>query len=202
MSCINYTNNCAFTLCLKMVKKQCTFPFDACPIHSPFRFGHLTHRNFSARALFCHNSFAKVITQILRPRKKLFGCTLPTNPNVQGRLNIFFFFFKFKFFPQKIKFFHKNGFSSKFQSTKLTPKNRQKNLLFFTKYSWQALLLCNKSFDHLEILVFDSTLSFKTTKCTKKNYLKKKSNRPTLSFFLETCNTTKQLFFYWPNQRN
>ena len=162
-----------------MVKKQCTFAFDACPIHSPFRFGHLTHRNFSARALFCHNSFAKVITQLLRPRKKLSGCTLPTNPNVQGRLIFFFFFWKKSKNsnfppPPKNQTFHKNVFSSKFQSTKLTPKNRQKNLLFFTKHSWQALLLCNKSFDHLEILVFDSTLSFKTTKCTHKKLFKKK----------------------------
>ena len=41
------------------------FNFDACPMHSPFRFVHLTHQNLSVRALFCHNSLAKVNTQLL-----------------------------------------------------------------------------------------------------------------------------------------
>ena len=41
------------------------FNFDACPMHSPFRFVHLTHQNLSARALFCLNSLAKVNTQLL-----------------------------------------------------------------------------------------------------------------------------------------
>ena len=41
------------------------FNFDACPVHSPFGFVHLTHQNLSARALFCHNSLAKVNTQLL-----------------------------------------------------------------------------------------------------------------------------------------
>ena len=41
------------------------FNFDACPMHSPFGFVHLTHQNLSARALFCHNSLAKVNTQLL-----------------------------------------------------------------------------------------------------------------------------------------
>ena len=40
------------------------FNFDACPVHSPFGFVHLTHQNLSARALFCHNSVAKVSTQV------------------------------------------------------------------------------------------------------------------------------------------
>ena len=39
--------------------------FDACPMHSPFGFVHLTHQNLSARALFCLNSLAKVNTQLL-----------------------------------------------------------------------------------------------------------------------------------------
>ena len=41
------------------------FNFDACPMHSPSRFVHLTHQNLSARALFCLNSLAKVNTQLL-----------------------------------------------------------------------------------------------------------------------------------------
>ena len=41
------------------------FNFDACPMHSPFGFVHLTHQNFSTHALFCHNSLAKVNTQYL-----------------------------------------------------------------------------------------------------------------------------------------
>ena len=41
------------------------FNFDACPMHSPFEFVHLTHQNLSARALFCLNSHAKVNTQLL-----------------------------------------------------------------------------------------------------------------------------------------
>ena len=35
------------------------FNFDACPMHPAFGFVHLT------RALFCHNSLAKVNTQLL-----------------------------------------------------------------------------------------------------------------------------------------
>ena len=41
------------------------FNFDACPMHSPFGFVHLTHQNLRARALFCHNALAKVNTQLL-----------------------------------------------------------------------------------------------------------------------------------------
>ena len=41
------------------------FNFDACPVHSPFGFVHLTKQNLSVRALFCHNSLAKVNTQLL-----------------------------------------------------------------------------------------------------------------------------------------
>ena len=41
------------------------FNFDACPMHSPSGFVHLTHQNLSARALFCLNSLAKVNTQLL-----------------------------------------------------------------------------------------------------------------------------------------
>ena len=41
------------------------FNFDACPMHSPFGFVHLTHQNLSGRALFCLNSLAKVNTHLL-----------------------------------------------------------------------------------------------------------------------------------------
>ena len=41
------------------------FNFDACPMHSPSGFLHLTYQNLSARALFCLNSLAKVNTQLL-----------------------------------------------------------------------------------------------------------------------------------------
>ena len=36
------------------------FNFDACLMHSPFEFVHLTPQN-SVRALFCHNLLAKEI---------------------------------------------------------------------------------------------------------------------------------------------
>ena len=69
------------------------------------------------------------------------------------------------------------------------------------KYSWQALSLSNKPFDHLKILVFDFTylLSFKTTKYVHKffkNY-KKKNIQPTSPVFLDSCSTTKQVFFFF-----
>ena len=41
------------------------FNFDSCPMHSLFGFVHLTHQNVSTRALFCHNSLAKVNAQLL-----------------------------------------------------------------------------------------------------------------------------------------
>ena len=41
------------------------FIFDACRMHSPFKFVHLTHQNLRARALFCLNSLAKVNAQLL-----------------------------------------------------------------------------------------------------------------------------------------
>ena len=41
------------------------FDFDACPMHSPSGFVHLTHQNLSGRALFCLNSLAKVNMQLL-----------------------------------------------------------------------------------------------------------------------------------------
>ena len=41
------------------------FNFDACPVHLPFGFVHLTHQNLSASALFCHNSLAEVNIQLL-----------------------------------------------------------------------------------------------------------------------------------------
>ena len=41
------------------------FNFDACPMHSPFGFMHLTHQNLSARALFCLNPLAKANMQLL-----------------------------------------------------------------------------------------------------------------------------------------
>ena len=41
------------------------FNFDTCPMHSPFGFMHLTHKNLTTGALFCLNSLAKVNTQLL-----------------------------------------------------------------------------------------------------------------------------------------
>ena len=35
------------------------FNFDACPMHSPFGFVHMTHQILSVHALLCHNSLAK-----------------------------------------------------------------------------------------------------------------------------------------------
>ena len=40
------------------------FNFDACPVHSPFAFVHLTNQILSARALFCITSLAKVNMQL------------------------------------------------------------------------------------------------------------------------------------------
>ena len=61
-----------FTLCMNYFVLEnldkimhLRFNFDACPMHSPFGFVHLTHQNLSARALFCLNSLAKVNTQLL-----------------------------------------------------------------------------------------------------------------------------------------
>ena len=39
--------------------------YECHPLDSTFRFVHLTHQNLSARALFCHNSLAKVNGQLL-----------------------------------------------------------------------------------------------------------------------------------------
>ena len=50
------------------------FNFDACPMHSPFGFVHLTHQNLSARALFCLNSLAKVHTQLLIYNYEMLFC--------------------------------------------------------------------------------------------------------------------------------
>ena len=50
------------------------FNFDACPMHSPFRFVHLMHQNLSARALFYHDSRAKVNTQLLIYKYWEFWC--------------------------------------------------------------------------------------------------------------------------------
>ena len=47
------------------ISARLRFNFDACPMHSPFGFVHLTHQNLSVRALFCHNSLEKVSTQLL-----------------------------------------------------------------------------------------------------------------------------------------
>ena len=44
---------------LENCDKKCT-----CPMYSPFGFVHLTHQNLCARALFCHNSLAKLNTQL------------------------------------------------------------------------------------------------------------------------------------------
>ena len=60
----------AFTrakFCLAILDKimHLRFDFDACPVHSPFWFVHLTHQNLSTRALFCLNSLSKVNTQLL-----------------------------------------------------------------------------------------------------------------------------------------
>ena len=52
------------------------FNFDACPMHSPFGFVHLTHQNLSARALFCLNSLAKVNTQLLIYKYRYGYCKL------------------------------------------------------------------------------------------------------------------------------
>ena len=57
----------AYLLCAREFRQNnvLRFNFDACPMHSPFGFVHLTHQNLSARALFCLNSLAKVNTQLL-----------------------------------------------------------------------------------------------------------------------------------------
>ena len=51
-------SNCVFTFMLENCGKIIHFRFnlDACPMHSPFGFVHLTHQNLSVRGLFWHNS--------------------------------------------------------------------------------------------------------------------------------------------------
>ena len=49
--------------------------FNACPMHSPFGFVHLTHQNHGAHALFCHNSLAKVNMQLLIYKSSMVGST-------------------------------------------------------------------------------------------------------------------------------
>ena len=90
-------------------------------------------------------------------KKRMFGCTPPTNPNVQGRPK---YFCSWKKQSKKWNFLPKIVFLkiSKHE-TYQKKKKIDKNVLFFIKYSWQALLLCNKPFDLLKILVFDFTLS-------------------------------------------
>ena len=46
-------------------KMHLPFNFDACPMHLPSGFVHLTHQNLSARALFCLNPLTKVNTHVL-----------------------------------------------------------------------------------------------------------------------------------------
>ena len=74
-----------------------------------------------------------------------------TDPYVQGWTKYFFL----KKSIKKIKFSSQNCFSQNFKAWNLLPQKTDKNVLFFIKYSWQALLLCNKPFDLLKILVFD-----------------------------------------------
>ena len=81
----------------------------------------------------------------------MFGCTPLTDPNVQGQPNFFF-----EKINQKIKFSSQNCFSQNFKAWNLQKKKKKydKNVFFFMKYSWQALLLCNKPFDLLTRNVF------------------------------------------------
>ena len=60
------------------------FNFNACPIHSSFGFVHLTHQNISARALFCHNTLAKVNTQLLVYNEHYAGCGCVFIPETQN----------------------------------------------------------------------------------------------------------------------
>ena len=122
------------------------------------------------------------------------------------RANFLFSFFFFvgesknsNFFHNKIKFSPKIVFLKNFKALNV-PKKQTQNVLFFIKYSWQALLLCNiKSFNCTKYLCLTSLclLSFKTTKYVQKKIKrekrKKKSNRPTLCI-LNTCCTTKNIF--------
>ena len=81
----------------------------------------------------------------------MFGCIPPTDPNVQGRPK---YFFKSYFIFEKINQKNKSNFLPKIIFLKIlkheTYKKIDKNVLCFIKYSWQALLLCNKPFDLLK----------------------------------------------------
>ena len=74
------------------------FNFDACPMHAPFGFVHLTHQNLSARALFCLNSFAKVNTQLSIYN---YFINVFAKNYVVIKLLLFFFFFIIIFIRQK-----------------------------------------------------------------------------------------------------
>ena len=70
------------------------FNFDACPMHSPSGFVHLTHQNLSARALFCLNSLAKVNTQLLIYNCGKYWSIIDQNGAFSHAPFFFFFFFR------------------------------------------------------------------------------------------------------------
>ena len=62
MSCTNKIDTCVFTYFTAREFRQnnaLALQFDACRVHLPFGFVHLTHQNLRACALFCPNSLAK-----------------------------------------------------------------------------------------------------------------------------------------------
>ena len=69
------------------------FNFDACPMHSPFGFVHLTHQNLSAHALFCHNSLAKVNTQSLNYNSyTMYTARIHDTRNMRSRAHALFLY--------------------------------------------------------------------------------------------------------------
>ena len=141
--------------------------------------------------------------QPFRSLQKLFGCTPLKDPNVQGRL--IYFLKKSKKKKKKSNFLPKIVFLK--ISKHKTYQKIDKNVSPFIKYSWQALLLCNKPFDLLKILVFVFTLSSELQNhkiCIKGNKNKKQTKKQTNKkiwlidpVFFRHWSTTKQWFFFF-----
>ena len=77
----------AYLLCAREFRQNnaLMLQFWCLPMHSPFRFVHLTHQNLSARALFCLNSLAKVNMQLLIYK----WCETNRQPDIyQGIINL------------------------------------------------------------------------------------------------------------------
>ena len=138
-----------------------------------------------------------------RKKKKVFGCTCtpPTDPNLQGWCeDPFFFFFLTNQSKKKKKKRKKKKKKSDFlpkivflKMSKLQTYPKKKKLLFLMKYSWQALLLCNKPFDLIKILVWLHFIFW-----ASKPLSTRKKIWPTDHVFYQTQEYNQAIIFFWP----